>query len=74
MGSPSSIGSPITLNNLPRESFPTGTETGAPVSRTSTPLDKPSVGPRARHLAQELPTCCSTSKTNLSPSFSSSSA
>ena len=49
-------------------------DTGAPVSLTSNPLDTPSVAPRAKHLAQLLPTCCSTSKTSFSPSTFNSNA
>ena len=47
------------LNNLPKVGSPTGTETGDPVSVTSSPLFNPSVGPRAKHLTQLFPTCCS---------------
>ena len=65
-----SRGSPVTLNNRPRVSAPTGTETGLPESSASTPRARPSVGPRARQRTQLFPTCCSTSRTSLSPLLS----
>ena len=61
-----SIGSPRVLNNLPKVASPTGTDIAFPVSITSFPLLKPSVGPNAIHLTQLFPICCSTSKTNFS--------
>ena len=66
--------SPRALKSRPSVGSPTGTEMGLPVSIASAPRFSPSVGPRARHLTQLLPTCCSTSSTSFSPSISVSRA
>ena len=56
-----SIGSPSRLNTRPSVSLPTGTVTGAPVSRTSMPRSRPSVEPRATQRTRPPPRCCCTS-------------
>ena len=59
-----SIGRPRTSNTRPRVASPTGTEIGAPVSRTSTPRARPSVVVIATDRTQLLPRCCCTSHTS----------
>ena len=59
-----SMAVPVTSNNLPRQPRPTGTVIGSPVSLTSVPRAKPSVGAMERHLIQLLPMCPCTSSTS----------
>mmetsp|Transcript_149679 Transcript_149679/g.363554 ORF Transcript_149679/g.363554 Transcript_149679/m.363554 type:complete len:329 (-) Transcript_149679:10-996(-) len=60
-----SMASPTTSMMRPSVSGPTGTEMGAPVSATSRPRAKPSVGPRAMVRTALSPRCCATSSTTL---------
>ena len=62
-----SIGSPKTLNILPRVASPTGTSIGLCVLITSIPLLTPSVGAIATQRQTSSPTCCSTSNTKVDP-------
>ncbi len=64
-----SIGSPSTLNILPRHASPTGTFMGLPLDVASIPLTSPSVGPIATHLTVSSPRCCATSATRVVPSL-----
>ncbi len=59
IGSPPSLlrMSPVTLNTLPLVMSPTGTEMAAPVSRTSWPRTRPSVGFRAMARTTSSPRC-----------------
>src|SRR5210317_642838 len=61
--------SPRTLNTLPLVASPTGTVMGPPVSRTSWPRTRPSVGFRAIARTRSSPKCWATSrvKTLVSP-------
>ena len=65
MGPLSSTYSPMTFMILPKVSGPTGILIGAPESRTSWPLTKPSVPSMAVVLAVLSPKCWATSKTSL---------
>ena len=58
-----STGSPSTFSTRPSVAGPTGTEIGAPVSITSMPRCKPSVGFIATVRTRPSPRCCSTSAT-----------
>ncbi len=58
-----STASPRTLKILPSETFPTGTEIGAPVFKTSVPRLNPSVVVMAIVLTILPANCCWTSKT-----------
>ena len=59
-GPPSRV-SPVTLNNLPRVSVPTGTLIPDPVGTTSISLDKPSLAASMMHLTVLFPMCCAAS-------------
>ena len=63
-----SIGSPSTLNILPRTASPTGVLIGDPVVDTSNPLWTPSIGFIAIVLTTPSPNCCCVSRTIFSPS------
>ena len=64
-GSSKSMVSPSTLKTRPNVSFPTGTEIGRPVSRTSIPRVKPSVDSMA--MVRTIP--CPSSKATSSTTF-----
>ena len=70
IGSPSSIGSPSTLNMRPSTLSPTGTLIESPVAVTSMPLLIPSEPESMMHFTVLLPMCCATSMTSVLP-FSS---
>ncbi len=61
-----SIVSPTMLKTRPRVSVPTGTVTGEPVSRMSTPRWSPSVEPRAMARTRPPPRCWATSHQRVS--------
>lgn len=69
-----SIGSPSTLNIRPSTPSPTGTEIGAPVAMTLSPLFTPSTGFIAIVRTIPSPSCCCTSRMSLVGARSTSSA
>ncbi|CDX23150.1 conserved hypothetical protein [Mesorhizobium plurifarium] len=73
-GPASSTGSPMTLMMRPSMPGPTGTEIGAPVSKTSWPRTRPSVESMAMQRTVFSPRCWATSSTRRLPTLSVSSA
>ena len=59
---PGSRHSPVTLKTWPLVTSPTGTVIGPPVSRTSAPRTRPSVGCREIARTMSSPRCCATSR------------
>jgi hypothetical protein len=73
-GPASSTGSPITFMMRPSVPAPTGTEIGAPVSRTGWPRTRPSEVSMEMQRTVDSPSCWATSSTRRLPWFSVSSA